>query len=137
MVSNDSDSSGAQSTTKKNTSTGGGTAAARRNSATATNLEGALRALSGHVNDRKLEKMATNFTRLVSLLQKDKADGHKLVKLLGDIADGSGGDDEGGDDLSSMSPIVNSEIRDALVHVFKQLGKRERMKDRITDGLKH
>ncbi len=66
-------------------------AAARRTSATSTNLQSALRALSGHVNDRKLEKMATNFTRLVSLLQKDRADGQKLVKLLGQNADGSGG----------------------------------------------
>ena len=94
--------------------------AAKRSSASSTNLQSALRALSGHVNDRKLEKMASNFTRLVSLLQQDRADGQKLVRLLGDNADGSDGPADDAD--TSLSPILNTEIRDALVHVFKQLG---------------
>jgi hypothetical protein len=124
MVSEDALSSSSTGTKKSGLTENSGMAA-RRASAGTTNLQGALRALSGHVNDRKLEKMASNFTRLVSLLQKDKADGQKLVKLLGDNSDGSGGagGSEEEEDMASLSPILNTEIRDALVHVFKQLGE--------------
>lgn len=95
-------------------------AVARRESASTTNLNSALRALSGHVNDRKLEKMATNFTRLVSLLQQDDKGGRqKLVKMLNHPDDESGDDSS---DNSEMSPIINTEIRDALIHVFRELG---------------
>ncbi|CAE7502473.1 CPK3, partial [Symbiodinium microadriaticum] len=123
MVSNDGTASRKSGTPSTSAGDGASGLAAKRTSATATNLQSALRALSGHVNDRKLEKMASNFTRLVSLLQQDRADGQKLVRLLGDNADGSGA---GGDDTdASLSPILNTEIRDALVHVFKQLGGEE------------
>ncbi len=89
---------------------------ARRQSATNTSLNSALRALSSHVNEQKMEKMATNFSRLVSLLQQDS--GQKLMKFLNHPEDEA----EPNDDDNSMSPILSTEIRDALVNVFKDLG---------------
>lgn len=88
--------------------------ASRRQSATNTNLNSALRALSNHVHEQKFEKMATNFTRLVSILQQNS--GEKLVKYLNHP------DDDPSDDASTSSPILSLEIRDALVHIFKELG---------------
>jgi serine/threonine protein kinase len=90
---------------------------ARRQSATNTNLNSALRALSNHVHEQRFEKMATNFTRLVSILQQNS--GEKLVKYL-NHPDDTGEDST--DDSSAMSPILSLEIRDALINVFKELG---------------
>lgn len=90
---------------------------ARRQNATNTNLNSALRALSNHVHEQRFEKMATNFTRLVSILQQNS--GEKLVKYL-NHPDDTG--EDLGDDSSSLSPILSMEIRDTLVNVFKELG---------------
>lgn len=89
--------------------------ASRRQSATNTNLNSALRALSNHVHEQKFEKMATNFTRLVSILQQNS--GEKLVKYLNHPDD-----EDPSDDASTSGPILSLEIRDALVLIFKELG---------------
>jgi cystathionine beta-lyase/cystathionine gamma-synthase len=90
---------------------------ARRQTATNTNLNSALRALSSHVHEQRFEKMASNFTRLVSILQQNS--GQKLVKYL-NHPDDTGEDPI--DDSTSSSPILSLEIRDALINVFKELG---------------
>lgn len=81
----------------------------------ATNLQAAMRALSGHVNDRKMEKMMTNFGRLVSSLQHGKTDGHKLVKLLGL-------EDDENEVLQGGGAVMTLEVRDALMHAFRMVG---------------
>lgn len=81
-----------------------------------TNLHSAMRALSGHVNDRKMEKMMTNFGRLVSSLQQGKTDGHRLVKLLGL--------EESESEMLNLqgSGLMTLEVRDALMHAFRSIG---------------
>ena len=79
------------------------------------NLQSAMRALSGHVNDRKMEKMMTNFGRLVSSLQQGKTDGHRLVKLLG-LEEGES------EMLLENGTVMTLEVRDALMHAFQSIG---------------
>jgi serine/threonine protein kinase len=81
----------------------------------AANLQAAMRALSGHVNDRKMEKMMTNFGRLVSSLQQGKTDGHRLVKLLG-LEEGES------EVLQGSGTVMTMEVRDALMHAFRLVG---------------
>lgn len=76
-------------------------------------LDSALRALSGHVKDRKIEKLAMSFTRLVSSLQQGKGDRSMASQLMG--VDG----DNGADD---MLGVMNPELKDALISAFNKLG---------------
>jgi hypothetical protein len=87
-------------------------------------LNSALGRLSSHVNDQKLEKMATNFTRLVSILQHNQKGGGKLVGLLKSTDDeGGGAGSEEGDSLMH-NPLIDGEIRDTLVQIFRDIGER-------------
>ena len=83
-----------------------------------SNLQSALQALSGHVSDRKMEKMLTNFGRLVSSLQQGSSDGHKLVKMLG-LEEGER------ELLQKSSSLMTLEVRDALMQAFMSIGGDE------------
>mmetsp|Transcript_25523 Transcript_25523/g.37678 ORF Transcript_25523/g.37678 Transcript_25523/m.37678 type:complete len:829 (+) Transcript_25523:68-2554(+) len=93
------------------------TSAVRRQSASSTHLNSALRKLSGHVQERKIEKLASNFSRLVSSMQMGGANGTNLMSLVTDEgnSDGTDGTTEGG-------TLMASEMRDRLVQVFQEMG---------------
>ena len=94
------------------------TSAVRRQSASSTHLNSALRKLSGHVQERKIEKLASNFSRLVSSMQMGGANGTNLMSLVTDEgnSDGTDGTTEGG-------TLMASEMRDRLVQVFQEMGE--------------
>ena len=74
-----------------------------RKRSTGANLVGALRQLSGHVKQRRSEKMATNLSRIVSsLLQQQQAGGARKSTLAAEYlipVDGSGGRSRSGGEI--------------------------------------
>lgn len=119
----------------------------RRQSASSTQLNGALRKLTGHVQERKLEKMATTITRFMSTMQLDKKQNtnqtsiakfpivsalrSRLNQRLGRTQNGPvtpGGSEEiNEEELSavteSMTNMISTEVRDLILNIFFGIGQ--------------
>ena len=88
-----------------------------------THLGSALSNLSSHVKDRKAEKMAISFTRLVSSLQTDKKSTEKK-RMIDTLLDRSGNTitGSGGPDTDDGVYVLSSEYKDAVVNAFTTIG---------------
>lgn len=106
------------------------------------NLQGALKRLSGFVADRKVEKLATSFTRLVSSLNSDQDGGNDLLAqflyperaLLSKNRKGKDGqpapvsairsdeDDDNELTQTALQALLNPDTRDALAEAFNDVG---------------
>lgn len=92
-----------------------------------THLGSALSALTSHVKDRKMEKMAVSFTRLVSTLQNDsrQQDKRRMIDTLldrsGNSITGPGADLSGGDSMY----VLSNEYKDAVAHAFRAVGTED------------
>ncbi len=86
-------------------------------------LGNALHALSTHVKDRRMEKMAVSFTRLVSTLQSDtkKQDRRRMIDTLLD-RDGNAAASGQGDPDAGMF-VLSQDYKDAVVSAFRSVGK--------------
>ena len=95
-----------------------------------TPLSGALRNLTGHVKDRRMEKMATNLTKLMTSLQvgSKKGDGSQgsTQSLYQRLTAGMGheeGEKEACEDVEeSIQSIMSSNMKDSIVDMFKSMG---------------
>lgn len=87
------------------------------------NLGNALRNMTGLVNDMKIEKLATSFTRLISSMQNDKNSGSLLMEKLA-VPKGSASiaGMEVVNDQEDMMLFMNPEVRDSFRSVFDTHG---------------
>jgi len=98
------------------------------------NLAGTLRHLSGHVKQRRSEKLATNVTRLVSMMQqgqgkstladiyligKEDDAAHAASKALTAAATGKAKEKE--DESEDYMMLMNTELREAFTNVIDRL----------------
>jgi serine/threonine protein kinase len=86
---------------------------------TSINLTNTLRQLTAHVNDRKTEKLAMTFTRLVSALGNGQTGSSVLMPLI-HKADGTAIDTTSAEDMSLV--FMDPDVRDALASAFNNFG---------------
>lgn len=91
-----------------------------------THLGSALSNLSSHVKDRKAEKMAVSFTRLVSSLQSDNKQNDKK-RMIDTLLDRSGNTvtGAGGPEMDEGVYVLSQEYKEAVVHAFRTSGKND------------
>ena len=110
-----------------------GPARARRLTSS-TPLSGAIRNLTGHVKDRRVEKMATNLSKLMTSLRigdknKQQTSTQTLLqRLTAGLATKNGNED---DDKSStndssveesLHSFMSSDMKDSIISMFQELG---------------
>jgi len=93
-------------------------ASSRRDSG--TSLSG-LRLLSGHVAERRSEKLATSFTRLVSFMQAGGAHRSSVLSQHVLLADGSPLPDDEHFRDEDMMILLNPDVRDALTSALNNV----------------